>query len=111
MQGVCIGSGMGSLADIVEASQTITAKGSKRISPYFVPRILINLAAGHVSITHGFTGPNQAPATACAAGAHAIGDAMRWIQSGLCKVAVAGASEASICPLAIAGFSQFVKLI
>ncbi|KAI8914499.1 3-oxoacyl-synthase II [Gorgonomyces haynaldii] len=108
--GVCIGSGIGSIEDISQQTQNLIEKGPRRVSPFFVPRMLANLAAGHVSIRNGFTGPNHCPATACTTGAHAIGDAMRWIQYGDCKVVVCGGSEASVTPLGVAGFSQLRAL-
>lgn len=77
------------------------------MSPYFIPRLLFNLSAGHIAINHGFTGPNHTPATACASGSHAIGDASRFIAFGDADVMVAGASEACISSLSFIGFSQY----
>ncbi|KAK3022005.1 hypothetical protein RJ639_045166 [Escallonia herrerae] len=104
--GVSIGGGTGSIADILDASQLICEKRLRRLSPFFIPRILINMAAGHVSMKYGFQGPNHAAVTACATGAHSIGDAARMIQFGDADVMVAGGTEASIDALSIAGFCR-----
>ncbi|KAG0162231.1 Mitochondrial beta-keto-acyl synthase [Apophysomyces sp. BC1034] len=108
--GVCIGSGMGSLEDIVSASIAYTNSGHRKISPMFVPRILVNMAAGHLTMKYGFQGPNHAVSTACTTGAHSIGDAARFIQFGDADVMVAGGTEAAIHPLAIAGFARAKSL-
>lgn len=104
--GVSIGGGIGSISDIVDAAQLICEKRLRRLSPYFIPRILINMAAGHVSMKYGFQGPNHAAVTACATGAHSIGDAARMILFGDADVMVAGGTEASIDALSIAGFCR-----
>uniref|UniRef100_UPI001CB92E9C 3-oxoacyl-[acyl-carrier-protein] synthase, mitochondrial n=1 Tax=Erigeron canadensis TaxID=72917 RepID=UPI001CB92E9C len=104
--GVSIGGGIGSISDILDASQLICDKRLRRLSPFFVPRILINMAAGHVSMKYGFQGPNHAAVTACATGANSIGDAARMIQFGDADVMVAGGTEASIDALSIAGFCR-----
>ncbi|KAI7729660.1 hypothetical protein M8C21_015753 [Ambrosia artemisiifolia] len=104
--GVSIGGGIGSIGDILDASQLICEKKIRRLSPFFVPRILINMAAGHVSMKYGFQGPNHAAVTACATGANSIGDAARMIQFGDADVMVAGGTEASIDALSIAGFCK-----
>ncbi|MEK9645719.1 MAG: beta-ketoacyl-ACP synthase II, partial [Alphaproteobacteria bacterium] len=103
--GVMIGSGIGGLETIAEASLLLREKGPRRISPFFIPSSLINLASGQVSIKYGFKGPNHAPVTACSTGAHAIGDASRLIGLGDADVMIAGGSEAAICRLGIAGFA------
>lgn len=103
--GVMIGSGIGGLATIAEAATLLQEKGPRRISPFFIPSSLINLASGQVSIKYGFKGPNHAPVTACSTGAHAIGDASRLIGFGDAEVMIAGGAEAAVCRLGIAGFA------
>jgi 3-oxoacyl-[acyl-carrier-protein] synthase II len=102
--GVMIGSGIGGLATIEATSIEMHEKGPRRVSPFFIPSALINLASGQVSIRHGFKGPNHSVVTACATGAHAIGDAARLIKYGDADVMVCGGAEAAICPVGIAGF-------
>ncbi|MEL6752688.1 MAG: beta-ketoacyl-ACP synthase II [Pseudomonadota bacterium] len=102
--GVMIGSGIGGLQSIYETSITLHEQGARRVSPFFIPSALINLASGQVSIRHGFKGPNHAVVTACATGAHAIGDSARLIKAGDADVMLAGGAEAVICELGIAGF-------
>jgi len=103
--GVMIGSGIGGLQSIYEGSITLKERGPRRISPFFIPSALINLASGHVSIKYGFKGPNHSAVTACATGAHAIGDAGRLIALGDADVMVAGGAEAAVCRLGVAGFA------
>ena len=103
--GVMAGSGIGGLAHIEDSVTTLIEKGPRRVSPFFIPGTLINLASGHISIKYGFTGPNQAVVTACASGAHAIGDAARIIMFGDADVMVAGGCEAAVCRIGIAGFN------
>jgi 3-oxoacyl-[acyl-carrier-protein] synthase II len=103
--GVLIGSGIGGLQGIEEAAHILRDKGPRRISPFFIPGRLINLASGHVSIRHGLKGPNHAVVTACSTGAHAIGDASRLIALGDAEVMVAGGTESPVCRIAVAGFS------
>jgi 3-oxoacyl-[acyl-carrier-protein] synthase II len=103
--GVLIGSGIGGLATIEENALILRDRGPRRISPFFIPACLINLLSGHVSIRYGFKGPNHSVVTACATGAHAIGDAARLIQWEDADVMVAGGAEAAICPLGVAGFA------
>ena len=108
--GVSIGSGIGALADIVDASDALRERGHRRVSPYFIPRMLVNMAAGQVSIRAGLRGPMAAPATACATGAHALADARQLIASGAADVMLAGGAESCIDPLAVAGFSRLRAL-
>jgi 3-oxoacyl-[acyl-carrier-protein] synthase II len=102
--GVMIGSGIGGLQTIYEASVTVHEGRARRLSPFFIPSALINLGSGHLSIKYGFKGPNHSVVTACATGVHAIGDAARLIMLGDADVMVAGGSEASVCELGVAGF-------
>ncbi|MBB2166019.1 beta-ketoacyl-ACP synthase II [Gluconacetobacter sp. 1b LMG 1731] len=104
--GVMIGSGIGGLQTIYDASITVHEGRARRLSPFFIPSALINLVSGHVSIKYGFKGPNHSVVTACASGVHAIGDASRLIMLGDADVMVAGGAEAAVCPLGIAGFSS-----
>jgi 3-oxoacyl-[acyl-carrier-protein] synthase II len=103
--GVLIGSGIGGLMGIEEAAITLHERGPRRISPFFIPGRLINLASGQVSIRHHLRGPNHAVVTACSTGSHAIGDAARLIQIGDADVMVAGGTESPVCRLAVAGFA------
>jgi 3-oxoacyl-[acyl-carrier-protein] synthase II len=102
--GVIIGSGIGGLSAIADTAVELHEKGPRRVSPFFIPSALINLASGQVSIRYGFKGPNHAVVTACATGAHAVGDASRLIQYGDADVMIAGGAEAAVCPIGIAGF-------
>jgi len=103
--GVIIGSGIGGLPEIERTSHTLKENGPRRVSPFFIPASLINLASGYVSIKYGFKGPNHAVVTACATGAHAIGDASRMIQFGDADVMIAGGAEAAVCRIGMAGFA------
>ncbi|MEE9140954.1 MAG: beta-ketoacyl-ACP synthase II [Alphaproteobacteria bacterium] len=103
--GVMIGSGIGGLSGIAEMAITLHEKGPRRVSPFFIPSCLINLASGHVAIRNGFKGPTHSVVTACSSGAHAIGDAARLIQWDDADVMVAGGTEGAICRLGVAGFA------
>jgi 3-oxoacyl-[acyl-carrier-protein] synthase II len=102
--GVLVGSGIGGIGGIYDAAITLKEKGPRRVSPFFIPGRLINLASGHISIEHKLRGPNHAVVTACSTGAHAIGDAARLIALGDADVMVAGGTESSVHRLGMAGF-------
>lgn len=102
--GVSVGSGIGGLETIYNGSLTLQEKGSRKISPFFIPSSLINLLSGQISIKYGFKGPNHSVVTACATGAHSIGDASEMIKRGAADVMVAGGAEAAVCKLGVAGF-------
>jgi 3-oxoacyl-[acyl-carrier-protein] synthase II len=103
--GVMIGSGIGGLPAITDGAITLQERGPRRLTPFFIPASLINLASGNVSIRYGFKGPNHAVVTACSTGAHAIGDASRLIMLDDADVMVCGGTEAAICRLGLAGFA------
>ena len=103
--GVMIGSGIGGLETIVRTDQLMNDRGTRKISPFFIPSALINLVSGHVSIKYGFRGPNHAVVTACSTGAHAIGDAARMVALDDADVMVAGGAEAAVCRIGMAGFA------
>src|SRR5918993_452809 len=102
--GVLIGSGIGGIETLEEQNKILIERGVSRVSPFTVPRLMVNAASGNVSIMFGINGPNTAVATACATGANAIGDAMRFIQHDMADVMIAGGSEAALCGLGMASF-------
>ena len=108
--GVIVGSGIGGLPLIEEMHTKMMERGPSRISPFFIPGLIVNLAAGQISIRYGCQGPSSAPATACATGAHAIGDAFKVIQRDDADIMFAGGTEAVICPLAVGGFAAMRAL-
>ena len=103
--GVIIGSGMGGLTTLAENMQIMAEKGPGRVSPFMVPAMITNMAAGQVSMMNGFKGPNFCPTSACATAAHAIGEAAEMIRRGVATIMVAGGSEAVITPISVAGFN------
>ncbi|MFN4318865.1 MAG: beta-ketoacyl-ACP synthase II [Aquificaceae bacterium] len=108
--GVIIGTGIGGLKDIEEQQKVLMEKGPRRVSPFFIPYGISNMASGLVAIRFGFKGPNYCVVSACATGNHAIGDAMRLIQKGDIDVAIAGGCESAITPLGVAGFASMRAL-
>ncbi len=108
--GVIIGSGMGGLPSIEHYHSVLLEKGPKRITPFFIPMVIINLASGQISIKFGAKGPNSAISTACASGSHSIGDAFKIIQRGDADAMIAGGAEAVITPMAIGGFNAMKAL-
>lgn len=103
--GVLLGSGIGGFPEIENTFETLLSRGPRRVSPFFIPSFLINLLPGQVSIKYGFKGPNVSVTTACATGAHAIGDAMHIIKRGEADIMLAGGAEAAVCRLAVSGFA------
>ena len=108
--GVYIGSGIGGLGLLEKTHRDLMARGPRRMSPFFIPGMILSLAAGNVSIVFGLKGPNLALATACATGSHAIGESMRLIREGYCDAMVAGGTEAVVTPLAVGGFCAMKAL-
>ena len=108
--GVYIGSGIGGFASIEREHEKFLRKGPRKISPFFIPSTIVNLAAGHVSIRFGAKGPNSASCTACSAGTHALGDSFKIIQRGDADVMIAGGSEAAITPMSVGGFAAMKAL-
>ena len=108
--GVIIGSGIGGLPLIERTHTTLMAKGPQRITPFFIPGLIVNMAAGQVSIRFGARGPNSAPCTACTTGLHAVGDAFRQIQLGFADAMIAGGTEGVVTPLSVGGFCSMRAL-
>jgi 3-oxoacyl-[acyl-carrier-protein] synthase II len=108
--GTIVGAGMGGLPLIEETHTTLMNKGPSRITPFFIPQVILNLAAGQISITHGFQGPNYSVTSACATGCHSIGEAAYYIQRGQCDVMVAGGAESTVCGLGVGGFAAMKAL-
>ena len=108
--GVSVGSGIGGLETIYNGSLTINSKDNKKLSPFFIPSSLVNLLSGQISIKYGYKGPNHSVVTACATGAHSIGDSGEFIKRGAADVMIAGGSEAAVCKLGIAGFCAARRL-
>jgi 3-oxoacyl-[acyl-carrier-protein] synthase II len=108
--GVMFSTGIGGLSSLLAQHKVFLERGADRVSPFMVPMLMPNAAAGNVAMAFGFTGPNECITTACAAGAHAVGDAYRLIQRELADVCIAGGTEASVLPLTIAGFAQMQAL-
>jgi 3-oxoacyl-[acyl-carrier-protein] synthase II len=103
--GVLIGVGMGGIATIESAMKSLLESGLKRLTPFFIPRLIANMAPGHISIRHGLKGVNYTTASACASGGHAVGEAYRMVRAGYQDVMLAGGSEAAITPLGVGGFA------
>ncbi|MEO0336248.1 MAG: beta-ketoacyl-ACP synthase II, partial [Pseudomonadota bacterium] len=108
--GTMIGVGMGGLEVIEKNHSVLLKRGPSRVTPFFIPAVITNLASGQVSITHGFKGPNYSITSACASGAHSIGEAARYIRDGICDYMVAGGSEAVVTDMAIGGFAAMKAL-
>jgi len=108
--GVIIGSGIGGFGTIEREHEVLLKEGPRRISPFFIPSSIVNLAAGQVSIRYGARGPNSAPCTACSAGTHAVGDSFKIIQRSDADVMIAGGSEAAITPMGVGGFAALKAL-
>jgi len=108
--GVFIGVGLGGLENLERCTLTLKERGPGKVSPYFIPSLIANMAAGQVSIAFGFRGPSLAHTSACSSSAHAIGEALRWMQRGDADVMIAGGAEATITPIGIGGFSAMFAL-
>ncbi len=108
--GVITGCGMGGLPTIEQYHSVYLKRGPRRITPFFIPRVIPNMPSGHISMRFGAKGPNMALSTACAAGTHAVGEAFRHIVYGDCDMAITGGAESVICPLAVGGFSSMKAL-
>ncbi len=102
---VIVGSGIGGVSRLYDASVTLHDEGARRVNPFFIPSVLVNIASGHIAIKYGFLGPNYSVVSACASGTHSIGGAFRSIQNGYIDYAIAGGTEYAVCPLGVSGFS------
>lgn len=105
-----VGCGLGGLPDIEETKETLIAKGPRRVSPFFIPKVISNMAAGHAAIKYGLRGPNFATTSACSSGAHAIGESFRMIRDGYIDISLTGGAEATISPMCIGGFGSMKAL-
>ncbi len=103
---VFVGSGIGGISRIYDTSVTLHDEGARRVNPFFIPSVLVNLAAGHIAIKYGLKGANYSVVSACASGIHSIGEAFRYIRDGYADYAVAGGAEYAVCPLGVSGFSS-----
>jgi len=110
MAGVYVASGIGGFDVIEREHSKLLHGGPGRISPFFIPAAIVNLASGHISIKYGAKGPNSATATACSASAHAVGDSLRLIQHGYAEVMICGGAEAAITPMGVGGFAAMKAL-
>jgi 3-oxoacyl-[acyl-carrier-protein] synthase II len=108
--GVVFSTGIGGIESLLRQHEVFLARGADRVSPFMVPQLMPNASAAHVAMAFGFTGPNECITTACAAGAHAVGEAYRLIRQGLADICIAGGTEAALLPLCISGFSQMQAL-
>lgn len=108
--GALIGVGIGGLPDIEKQAKILQDRGPSRISPFFIPAVITNMASGHITIKYGLRGPNFSVTSACASGAHSVGEAAQYIREGHCDMMIAGGTEAAITPLAIAGFASMKAL-
>jgi len=108
--GVLVGSGIGGLWEIETQHLQLIYKGPNKVSPFMIPKLMVNAASGQISIKYGLRGPNSAVATACASGAHALGDAFRIIQHGQADIMISGGSESAITPMGVSGFAQMRAL-
>ena len=108
--GAIVGVGLGGLHTIESCHEVLRTKGPKRLTPYFIPAAIANMAAGQISIIHRLKGPNFCTTSACSSSAHAIGEAAGWIRRGLADVMIAGGSETAVTPLGVGGFSAMLAL-
>lgn len=108
--GAMVGVGIGGLPTIEDQCAVLASRGPTRITPFFIPLVITNMASGHISIRYGLRGPNFSVTSACASGVHSVGEAAKYIQDGTCDVMISGGVEAAVTPLAIAGFSSMRAL-